>query len=245
MENREYELTLNPREFIKWHAEQSGIFQKGKLAELPEIKQDDIRKYLFEVLACKMSNPAFSEFQWDTYKESDYHRLDLIGLKCQVISYKLDYQIHFYPEVIAQTINELIAADNIDPTFRDLPAQKMDDYADLFADEPDPKVARDLTNLQNEAYRELANVVKLSVSITVDNLIGTDYNDKVIDVDAVKALLEKERPQDISEKTGIPKTTVLKYQLDDDLNHRNWISENALKLGKYATVREYQEYYGI
>lgn len=243
------ELEFDVRNFIEWHGMTSGASNIGAYIDLPKVTAKDIKIYMLKNLAQKLRNIAFQDIQWDSFRKSDYRFLDISSPGGEVISYQLDYYVEGDLEAAAKKLNELIVADNLDPTYTQLIKQLIDEYEDPFAKEdiPAKRTMRNFDNLVSNAYSVLMDAVRLTdIKISVADLIGTDYNRNTIDLPATEKVLSTLSAKRISERTGIPQATIIKYQQDNDKpNHRSWISENAIKLASLANAEKYNSYHGI
>lgn len=208
------------------------VFVKNNSNELPQITAEDLEDFFRFQFANKMETPAFPTTEWES-------NILVTSNGYEEISYKVEYE-HNRMEFAADVINGEFAKDNTDPEMQELTGGAT--FAD---DDDDDEPIRFYNRLKNTLYLKLlAEEIYSEYTATVVDLLNSEYQQKVIDVEAVDTALANTPKSIISQATGIPGNTIIKYQKpNDDPNHRDWLSENAKKLGRWANAKKGHDKY--
>lgn len=207
------------------------VFVKGNFNDLPQVTVADLEAYSRYSFAQSMSTPVMPVTRWeDKGLLITSNGSEEVAYSIEMVFNRLEYAV--------EVINTAIALDNTDPEMRVVSGGNVFDE-DL--DEP----TRFYDRLKNSVYKQLvAEEVYMTFSATIKDVIAIEYGKDFIDPAAVESALADTPATIVSEITGIPKNTVIKYQRPvGDPNHRVWISDNALALGRWVSARKYGDHH--
>lgn len=206
------------------------VFVKGNSNDLPQVTVADLEEYSRYSFAQAAATPIMPKVSWEGSLLVTSNATEEVCYSVEMVFSRLDYAV--------EVINKSIIADNIDPEFRELTGGN-----DFFEEEDGP--VRFYDRLKTEVYRRLINEsVYMEFTAVIADVTAIEYGKGFIDPTAVEMALAETPASYVAEVTGIPKTTVLKYQRPiSDPNHRVWISDNARILGRWANNRKYGDKY--
>lgn len=206
------------------------VYVKGNLGDLPQVTVADLEEYYRFSFAKSMQTPVMPTVTWDNNLLITSNDTEEISYKVELKFNRLDYAV--------EVVNKAIAADNADPETMELPG------GNPFADEDDLS-DRVYNRLKTSVYSRLvAEEVYMTFSAVIADVVSLEFAKDFIDPAAVESALADTPATIVSEITGIPKNTVIKYQKSStDPNHRDWISDNARILGRWANKRKYGDKY--
>lgn len=206
---------------------------------LPSIKhvtQVDIEEFLLQDFAEGFTTIPMPHAEIISL-EGNSHLITVIG-DTAAIEYEVEIEFK-NTDLAAELINKEIDKDNQSPIYESISP------GNPFNDEETDEV-RSYAVLKRNIWAVISPKVSnqgfgLRYNYKLGSIISNDTVSSLIDVQAVNETLMNHTSEEVSLKTGIPVRTIMKYKANpESTDHRQWISDNALKLGAWANKIKYE-----